>query len=144
MHSIAVTAHDHALLLQPFIALLLWPLYICPSTQRHVDSLLSLIVAFRNGSESELRTCRFTADLRQHLPADVVADLCSNLRTDTDALFPDPHSFGIHPLHWALWCQFQSRWIDSTDSYYSTRSSSHICLQCFDAIGWVAGRASGL
>jgi len=29
-------------------------------------------------------------------------------------------------------------------SIYSTASNIAQCLQCFDAVGWVAGRASGL
>ena len=28
--------------------------------------------------------------------------------------------------------------------YSSTLSLLHFCLQCFDAVGWAAGRASGL
>ena len=28
--------------------------------------------------------------------------------------------------------------------FYSIISFDYLCLQCFDAVGWVAGRASGL
>ena len=31
-----------------------------------------------------------------------------------------------------------------SDKFYLYRCSSLLCLQCFDAVGWAAGRASGL
>jgi len=31
-----------------------------------------------------------------------------------------------------------------TDGYFEIYVATLTCLQCFDAVGWVAGRASGL
>jgi len=61
------------------ITVLLWPLQICLSIRRSVDSPLGLLVKCTHGSESESesRTRVMTADPRQHLPADAVADLWS-------------------------------------------------------------------
>ena len=62
----------------------------------------------------------------------------------------------------SLLCCFKSRWMAKTvvditadltvvaknkftvTSFWLWNSIMHVCLQCFDAVGWAAGRASGL
>ena len=41
----------------------------------------------------------------------------------------------------ALWCTASS---SSSSSFYLPNNTTVLCLQCFDAVGWAAGSASGL
>ena len=61
-------------------------------------------------------------------------------------------NMGLPVVPWA--CLLHSIHIDSPDSqetsednwlkYYHMNDVHSLCLQCFDAVGWAAGRASGL
>ena len=65
----------------------------------------------------------------------------------SDALHLEVHAgmaHFVHGLNVLLACKTVFSLIDDTYDYYYYAACALGCLQCFDAVGWAAGRASGL